>query len=112
MGKTRDRRFTVSVAADVANRLDEYVTQTVNTNRSEVVEQALRLWDSLAEFRDNSAALQEAIKLYQKQQERELYRSYYANLSDGAKKEDASWSELSKETAAKEWPVPNQIVRE
>jgi Arc/MetJ-type ribon-helix-helix transcriptional regulator len=111
MAKTRDRRFTVSVAADVANRLDEYVSQTENANRSEVVEQALRLWEALAEFRDNSAALQEAIKLYQRQQELELYRSYYANLNDAAKKEDASWSELSKEAAAKEWPVPNQMVR-
>jgi Arc/MetJ-type ribon-helix-helix transcriptional regulator len=112
MSKIRDRRFTVSVAADVADRLDEYVTQSANTNRSEVVEQALRLWDSLAEFRDNSAALHEAIKLYQKQQERELYKSYYANLSDAAKKEDASWSELSKETVTNEWPVPNPIIRE
>jgi Arc/MetJ-type ribon-helix-helix transcriptional regulator len=112
VAKIRDRRFTVSVAADVANRLDEYVSQTENTNRSEVVEQALRLWDSLAEFRNNFGALQEALKLYQKQQERELYRSYYANLSDAAKKEDASWSELSKESTAKEWPVPGQSVCE
>ncbi len=106
MTKTRDRRFTVSVAEDVANKLDEYVRQTENANRSEVVEQALRLWDSLAEFRDNYGALQEAIQLYQKQQERELYRSYYSELGDAAQKEDSAWSELSKESAAKEWPAP------
>jgi metal-responsive CopG/Arc/MetJ family transcriptional regulator len=99
MPKTRNRRFTVSVAEDVANKLDEYVSRTQNANRSEVVEQALRLWDRLAEFRGRESELEEALRLYNKQQERELYRAYYAELSDAAKKEDSAWSELSKESA-------------
>lgn len=99
MAKTRNRRFTVSVAEDVANKVDEYICQAKNTNRSEVVEQALRLWDRLAEFRGRESELEEALRLYQKQQERELYRAYYAELTDAARKEDADWSGLSKESA-------------
>lgn len=109
--KTRDRRFTVSVAADLADRLDEYVRSTGKHNRSEVVEEALRLWDSLSGLGgEKETVLQEAIALYQRQQERELYRSYYAELSDAAKNEDAAWSELSKESAAEEWPDTRQIT--
>ena len=105
MVKTRDRRLTVSVAADVADRLDQYVRDVGNGNRSEVVEQALRLWETLAEYQDKDKVLQEAISLYQKQQERELYRSYYAELGQAAKAEDTQWSELSRESAAQDWPV-------
>lgn len=105
MNKIPDRRFTVSVAADLADKIDEYVSNTDNANRSEVVEQALRLWESLAKYPDKDQVLQEAMSLYEKQQERELYRAYYAELSKRAQAEDAAWSELSKESAAREWPV-------
>jgi Arc/MetJ-type ribon-helix-helix transcriptional regulator len=112
--KTRDRRFTVSVAEDVADKLDEYVRHTQNANRSEVVEQALRLWDRLAEFRGRESELEEALRLYHKQQERELYRAYYAELSDAAKEEDSAWSELNKESAADRWPpsIGSPVFRE
>jgi metal-responsive CopG/Arc/MetJ family transcriptional regulator len=107
MSKIRDRRFTVSVAADVADRLDQYVSSTKNVNRSEIVEQALRLWETLAEYSDKSTVLQEAVALFKKQQERELYRSYYAELSAAAKEEDRAWSELGQESAGKGWPSPH-----
>lgn len=110
MPKTKDRRFTVSVAEDVATKLDEYVSHTENANRSEVVEQALRLWDRLAEFRGKESELEVALKLYHKAQERELYRAYYAELSDAARKEDSAWSELSKESAVEGWPKTNETV--
>jgi Arc/MetJ-type ribon-helix-helix transcriptional regulator len=105
MSKIPDRRFTVSVAADLADKVDEYVGHTDNANRSAVVEEALRLWESLAQYPNKDEVLQEALNLYQKQQERELYRSYYAELSEAAKAEDNAWSELSQESAAKQWPV-------
>ncbi len=107
MSKIRDHRFTVSVAADVADRLDQYVSSTENVNRSEVVEQALRLWETFAEYGDKYTVLQEAMALYKKQQERELYRSYYAELSEAAKREDTDWTELSKKSAAETWTAPD-----
>ena len=104
MSTIRDRRFTVSVAADVADKLDQYVSATENANRSAVVEQALRLWETLAEYGDKFAVLQEAMALYHKQQERELYRSYYAELSQAARNEDAALTELSRQSGVKNWP--------
>jgi len=44
--------------------------------------------------------LRDTLSLYEKQQERELYRSYYAELSESAKDEDSDWSELSEDSAA------------
>lgn len=105
MTKTRDRRFTVSVDADLADKLDEYVSKIPDASRSGVVEQALRLWATLSEFPDKDKVLEEAIRLYEKQQERELYRSYYSELSEAAKAEDKDWSELSEQSANKTWPA-------
>ncbi|HEY9871746.1 MAG TPA: ribbon-helix-helix protein, CopG family [Candidatus Obscuribacterales bacterium] len=105
MSKTRDRRITVSVAAELVDKVDEYVSKTQRTNRSEVFEQALRLWESLAQYPDKDRVLQEAMNLYEKQQERELYRAYYAELSEAARAEDRDWTELSQDSAAELWPA-------
>jgi hypothetical protein len=45
------------------------------------------------------------MKLYEKEQEREIYRSYYSELSESAKAEDAAWSNLSAESAEINWPT-------
>lgn len=110
MTKVRDRRFTVSVAEDVADKVDHYVSHTHKANRSDVVEQALRLWDKLAEFRGREVELEAALELYRKAQERELYRAYYADLSESARKEDSEWSEKSAEMASKTWPANRDIA--
>ena len=88
MVKARDRRFTVSVAADVAERLDYRVRTNANANRSALVEEALRVWETLAEYPDKQKTLNQALELYEKEQEREIYRSYYSELSESAKAED------------------------
>jgi hypothetical protein len=54
MGKRKDRKITVSLAADLADRVDEHEQD----------------W------------------------ERELYSSYYANLSEEAKFEAAGWRQI------------------
>jgi hypothetical protein len=102
--KIRTRRFTVSVAADIADRLDEYISSVGSLNRSEIVEQALRLWETLAEYSDKDRVLREAICLYQKENQREFYKSYYAGLGDSARAEDKGWLELSNQSAAQNWP--------
>jgi hypothetical protein len=44
-------------------------------------------------------------KLQRKEQEeRELYRAYYASLSEEEKEETRLWAELAAETAARLWP--------
>ncbi len=101
MSKMPGRRFTVSVAAELANKIDEHVSNTDHANRSQVVEEALRLWDCLAEYPDKEDVLSQALRLYESQQERELYRSYYAELSADARAEDAGWRQLGEEVAVK-----------
>ena len=105
MVKARDRRFTVSVAADIAERLDYRVRTNANANRSALVEEALRVWETLAEYPDKQKTLNQALELYEKEQEREIYRSYYSELSESAKAEDDAWSELSAESAERIWPT-------
>jgi hypothetical protein len=104
MIKNRDKRFTVSVAAEVAEKLDAYVRENENLNRSVVVEHALRLWVRLGDRCKDEAQLEEALRLYEKVQERELYRAYYANLSNKAKQEDSDWAQLSQQSAYDGWP--------
>ncbi len=110
MSRIPDRRFTVSVSAELADKLDEYVSHKEKVTRSGVVEEALRLWESLAQYPDKDQVLKEAMHLYAQQQERELYRSYYAELSDAARAEDQEWTELSQESASQRWPAPNANV--
>ena len=104
MIKNRDKRFTVSVAAEVAEKLDAYVKENENLNRSVVVEHALRLWVRLGDRCKDETQLEEALKLYERVQERELYRTYYANLSKKAKEEDSDWAQLSRKSANNGWP--------
>jgi len=111
MSKRPDRRITVSLAAELADTVDQYVGQTLGTNRSEVVEQALRLWELLAQYPDRDKVLREALGLYEKQQERELYRAYYAELGEPARTEDRDWAELSQDSAADHWPADTRPVR-
>ena len=40
--------------------------------------------------------------LYKKEQERELYRSYYADRSEGAKLEAAGWRQIGEESASRQ----------
>src|SRR5271154_3945215 len=101
MTKYPDKRFTVSIAAEVAEAVDGYVATAGNTNRSVVVEQALELWNRLAKYPNKHEVLETALRLYEEQQEMELYRSYYASLSPQARAEDASWTKLSEQQASR-----------
>lgn len=103
MSKTPDRRITVSIAADLADDVDSYVNKTERTNRSEVVEQALRLWERLSAYDDKEDVLKEALRLYEEQQERELYRAYYAGLTDEERADDSNWTSLSMTCADEQW---------
>jgi hypothetical protein len=47
------------------------------------------------------------MKLYEEHEDRELYRSYYAELSQQARAESAAWTLLAEETAAEHWPIYN-----
>jgi metal-responsive CopG/Arc/MetJ family transcriptional regulator len=107
MRKIPDRRITVSVAAELANQVDQYVSTSSRLNRSQVVEQALRVWEALAPYNYNDEVLQEALSLYEQKQERELYSAYYANVGESSEAEDKTWSQLSADSAAKQWPVLN-----
>jgi len=51
------------------------------------------------------------MKLYEEQQECELYRAYFAELSDQSRAEAAGWTKLAEETAAEHWPDYNASVR-
>jgi metal-responsive CopG/Arc/MetJ family transcriptional regulator len=100
--KTRDRKITVSLAADLAQSVDKYVDEHPDaTNRSKIVEAALRWWEELRQYGDAGKVFDEALQLYKKKQERELYRSYYADLSDEAKAEESAWREVGEETASR-----------
>jgi hypothetical protein len=106
MNKNRDRRLSICMAADLAAKLDERLAQIPNTNRSQVVEQAVRiwLWDSLVPYANKEEVLATAMKLYEEQQERELYRAYYADLSETARAEIAGWTRVGEESAPDHWP--------
>jgi Arc/MetJ-type ribon-helix-helix transcriptional regulator len=108
-GRTPDRRFSVCIDADVANKLDEQVAQRTKANRSQAVEEALRLWESLSSYPDRQQVFQAAMKLYEEQQERELYRAYYAELGEQAQAEDAAWTQVAEETAARRWSVGEHL---
>ena len=100
--KTKDRKITVSLATDLAQAVDSYVSEHADTtNRSKVIESALRLWEILRQYGDADAVLEDAIELYKKQREREIYRSYFADLSEEAKAEAAGWREIGEETASR-----------
>jgi hypothetical protein len=100
--KAKDRKITVSLAADIAQSVDKYVDEHPDaTNRSKIVEAALRWWEVLRQYGDAETVFDEAIQLYKKQQERELYRSYYAGLSGEARAEEAGWREVGEETASR-----------
>jgi metal-responsive CopG/Arc/MetJ family transcriptional regulator len=106
MSKNPDRRISVCIDPEVAKNLDEHVSHTANTNRSQVVEQAVKVWlsGSLSQYTDKERVFREAMKLYEEQQERELYKAYYAELNDQSRSETAVWTKASEETAAKHWP--------
>jgi len=100
--KIKDRKITVSLAADLAESVDTYVEQHSDTiNRSKLVEMALGWWNVCRQYGDPGKVFEEAIEIYQKRQERELYRSYFAELSDEAKEEAAGWRQIGEETASR-----------
>jgi Arc/MetJ-type ribon-helix-helix transcriptional regulator len=102
MSKVKDRKITVSLAADLAETVDKHVEQhPQETNRSKVIEEALRLWEILREHGEVQKVLAEAMSLYKKERERELYRSYYADLSQGAKAEAEGWRQVGEEAASR-----------
>jgi Arc/MetJ-type ribon-helix-helix transcriptional regulator len=105
MSKNPERRISVCIDPEVAKALDDHVAHTANTNRSHVVEQSLRVWlsRSLARYTDKEQVLQEAMKLYEEHQERELYKAYYAELNDQSRAGTAVWTQSAEETAAKHW---------
>ena len=100
--KIKDRKITVSLAADLAQSVDDYVKKHADvTNRSKVIESALRWWVTLREYENADEVFEEAVRLYEKHRERELYRSYFATVSDEAKAEAAGWRQIGEETAAR-----------
>jgi metal-responsive CopG/Arc/MetJ family transcriptional regulator len=100
--KNNDRKITVSLAYDLAQSVDSYVCErSGTTNRSQVVESALRMWEVLRQYGDAETVLAEAIDLYKKQQEREAYRSYFADLSEESNAEAAAWRQIGEETASR-----------
>jgi hypothetical protein len=58
-------------------------------NRSKIVEEALRVWQTLHQAGDVDKVLEEALRLFRKEQELKVYRSYYAALSNEVKFEAA-----------------------
>lgn len=106
MSKNPDRRISVCLDPIIAEKLDNHVAHTPNTNRSQEVERAVSAWfsESLARYTDKEQVLQEALKLYEERQERELYRAYYAELSEKTRGEMAAWTQVSEDTAAQHWP--------
>ncbi|MBU6455341.1 MAG: ribbon-helix-helix protein, CopG family [Cyanobacteria bacterium REEB67] len=101
MAKIKDRKITVSLAADLADVIDERVRHAAgNTNRSKIFEEALRAWESLHQHGEVSVVLERALVLYEQEQERELYRAYYADLGDAAKNEAAGWRQIGAESAS------------
>jgi metal-responsive CopG/Arc/MetJ family transcriptional regulator len=105
MTKNPDKRFSISIDPEVAKVLDEHVAHTPDTNRSQVVEQAVKIWlsESLSGYTDKEQVLQAAMKLYEEQQEQELYRAYYAELSDKSRSEIAAWTKGSEDSAKSQW---------
>ncbi len=102
MGKVKDRKITISLAADLTEAVDKHVQEHPRqTNRSKIIEEALRAWETLHQHGDVAQVLEEAMTLYKKEQERELYRSYYAELSDQARHEAAGWRQIGEETASR-----------
>jgi Arc/MetJ-type ribon-helix-helix transcriptional regulator len=102
MSKVRDRKITVSLAADLADAVDKHVEEhPQETNRSKVIEEALRLWELLHQFGEVQTVLEEAMALYKKERERELYRSYYADLTEEARAEAQGWRQIGEETASR-----------
>jgi hypothetical protein len=106
MGKVKDRKITVSLAADLADSVDKYVEEHPRqTNRSKIFEEALRVWETLHQHGEVQKVLEEALSLYRKEQERELYRSYYAERSDEAKQEASGWRQIGEESASRHAPA-------
>jgi metal-responsive CopG/Arc/MetJ family transcriptional regulator len=104
MSKLKDRKITVSVREELAAAVDNYVQEQGNaTNRSKVIDKAIELWNVLHQHGEPDEILEAALNLYRREQERELYRSYYANLSTEAKEEAAGWRQLGEDTAASQW---------
>ncbi len=105
MTKNPDKRFSVCIDPTVAKVLDEHVAHTSDTNRSQVVEQAVRVWLSelLSAYTNKEQVLQAAMKLYEEQQEQELYRAYYSELSDRSRSEIAAWTKGSEKAAESQW---------
>ncbi len=103
MGKVKDRKITVSLAADLADAVDKHVRENpTETNRSKVVEEALRVWQTLSHQGDVQEIFEEAMALYKREHERELYRSFYSSLSEDAKNEAAGWRQIGEETGARQ----------
>lgn len=100
--KAKDRKITVSLAPDIAQSVDSYVHEHPDTtNRSKVIESALRWWEVLRQYGDAEKVFEDAMQLYKEHQEREVYRSYFANLSEEAKAEAAGWRQIGEETASR-----------
>ena len=107
MAKTKDRKITASISSTLMDDVDDYV-HTHSTNRSRVIEKGLLMFTTLQTMGDVDEVFEKALRLYQQEQERELYRAYYANLTDEAKAEAAAWRRVGEETAAKQWPKPKK----
>jgi hypothetical protein len=101
VGKIKDRKITISLAADVAATVDMHVAEDPGqTNRSKIIEEALRVWETLHQYGDVQKVFEDAINLYKQEQERELYRSYYTDRSEEAKLEAAGWRQVGADSAS------------
>ncbi len=80
-------RVTVTVAPDLLRRLSRLPPGTRPRSRSQVVEEALRLW------------LREHARRHLESQIEE----YYLSLPASEQREDKEWAALAAESAAKAW---------
>lgn len=78
-------KITVSLNADLVNRLDELLPK--GHSRSQLVEKALRHW----------------LKEYTRYKIEEEVEQYYLSLSESEKEEDREWNLIATESAKRFW---------
>ena len=80
-------KVTASLDAELVKAIDQFVKESENRSRSQLIEDVLRNWHKEQKKREIESQIEE----------------YYLSLSNGEREEDRQWDEVAAESARHLW---------
>jgi metal-responsive CopG/Arc/MetJ family transcriptional regulator len=80
-------KVTASLDAELIENIDEFLKESRDRSRSQLIEEALRMWQQEQKRQEIESQIEE----------------YYHSLSNKERKEDRDWSEIATQSARHLW---------